>query len=301
MTDAQLREARVLLRAKIQATEAEINAKKEAAAQWKIAQDAIMKRLKGAMVPKPKKAQDDAAYVAFARMVFEEGAKGTVQQKDLASLVGMSPQAFGTHVSRVRYGKSPYAGPSPGKKVLLSPEGKKQYVQAVAERKHTRNSVAEENQQSFLRELVEKDLKVRGCAVPWAGKKPEDIKPFSNTWMRGLQQVTGVGLKKCGRDNSARERALSSPRNLISNMAGLVSLIDPEFTHDRKCVHPRLRGNIDALTVYRKQEAGRCVAVCKRTPLVQDNPELKAAVDDAASQPDTVRADSNLNAVNTRA
>jgi hypothetical protein len=233
--------------------------------------------------------------VKFAREVIVLAATGKVQQKNLMHLIGMERSQFSSHVGKVMHGRSEYQGPKSGKPLYLVNKDKVEYMEENMNKRVTRDSTKIETKDAVIKAKVASSLTSRGRAVPACVSNPD--KQISRGWTKSLEKETGIKGRVCQRDNSARTRAIESPRNAIYNYAGLLSLCDSEYTFDGKDIHPRLRGNIDGLTVYTKNEGEKCVTACAKSPLLEANPQLLPLFKLSQSFPATVQGDDQLAAV----
>ena len=156
----------------------------------------------------------------------------------------------------------------------------------------TRNAVTGEKAAQLQLISIRTSQQERGIKVSPPGWTP------STQWIRAQNKVVGIGSRKCGYDNQSRQRALLSPRNVITNFAGLLGVCDARYTVDGKDVHPAGRLNMDAVTIFNVSDHGGTVqTLCKRTPLMDAYETLAEAFAESKSVPATMSAEKSLNQV----
>jgi hypothetical protein len=233
------------------------------------------------------------AYISYAREVINSAVDGNVENSQVCHLLGMTPQSFGKHVKRAKNlgCRSKYNGPGAGRPVYQTRADKENFTFDMLNKKATRNCDEMKTKLTLITERVAKSLKERGYTPPKKGVT------VAKTFALKLENETGVGIVKGGRDNERRTRGMGQPRNLISNYASMLALNDSKYTVDSKDTHPRLRLNIDAMQTYSQTVDGRVVTVCKKVPLIENSPALSEAWKKAKTQPATLAADDTLNHV----
>ena len=229
---------------------------------------------------------DTIEYRDYVREVVDTCVRKEASQTQLCTLVGMRVSTFGVHVSRCCGTKpSNYQGMQPGRPVHLAEDAQMAYLQDQTRRKSTRTCQKPAIERAQVLLLAQASLKARDRqALPSSFCYEE----MSKT-LKKFRQGTGTGVRKGGRDNSARARALESPRILIFNYAGILSLCDFRFTHDGLHVHLSLRGNVDSVMCTTETKDSLMITVCRKCPLGAADQAYAASWDAASKQPSTTQ------------
>ena len=151
----------------------------------------------------------------------------------MCGLVTMTKQSLSTHVIRCCGKKSMYQGAQGGRPAHLAEDAQLMHIMDAAKRKSERTCLKLPDEMKQVLQLAQASLKARGrTPLPKSFAYPRNSKTIKK-----FRKNTGTAPRKGGRDNSARARALASPRSLIYNFAGLLSLADARWTHDHLPVH----------------------------------------------------------------
>ena len=240
--------------------------------------------------------KEHADYISFSKRVIEAAARGEITRDQGAPLMGVGTSTFYRHAMTARnnWCISMYQGPEAGKMgapVKACNQAKAEILDATLNSRITRAGNGKKHLTKVVRNAVQSSQAKRGVKVVGADWEP------SEKYLKDLTEGLGIARRASGRDNGARTAAYRAPRNLLSNFACLAALCMSLFTFDFKTVHPRNRGNFDAVTLYTKKDGGKVYTVVEKTALFEADPELDRAYDAAADQPVTVQSDASLDQV----
>ena len=256
--EVKLRAKQAVKNAVRAAAAAEKQKKRDSDAEKAKVQHALIASLLERKVDKRKdNVKEHSAYVnELAQLV----ADGAVKKSNVYHLSSMSERHFGKIANNLIENKRHYEGRGVGRPAHMTKESKLELSEFLLRRRLGRDSLKPEVLRGIVQNAVSKSLANRGLRTP-----PKNDKFISAAYTRNLMKECGVNEKMTQFDNEQRTRALQSGRNPISNFSGLLALADAEFTCDKRDVHPGLRGNLDAVSVYLQKgpdKADKAVVVC---------------------------------------
>ena len=228
------------------------------------------------------------AYRDWVRECIELRRSKQIKNKDGALLTGMKEQRFGQLANQPK-GNLYQGVEATGRQTFKRADVARGVCKKILKSKVLRNGQSNEQIKAFTSAAITTACKKNGTTPPKGGA-------VSKTFMKSFSDEFGFKTtSRAGKDNQARVRAVSAPRNIISNFSGLRSITHQDYTFDKKPMHSKLMNNIDAFTVWTKEEEGEMVTVTSNSSLLDDDDELAALYAAGKNQSSTVQADGSLN------